>query len=248
MNLSLGFIGFLSAISVFQSLCEECVENGPLDYLLTYKFSQDHVELFFCAVRASLGANDNPTPMQFTAAYKRLCAQNEIRGYNGNCLPQDDTHILAVPSKTRAAQDTYVADPLLVRKYNLEFNPIPSYDDHDYCDLAPEMPQLSLYKSACITYIADYAVKMTLKRLKCEDCASALTTSNPSQGVERSLIQRKRWGRLMDASDDAIFKCKEAEGLISKVVRSNNNAAPQDKQLLPTLVGSTFKNCYTKRP
>jgi len=37
-----------------------------MKYLLTYKFSQDHIELFFGAVRSTGGFNNNPT------AYKRL--------------------------------------------------------------------------------------------------------------------------------------------------------------------------------
>jgi len=36
-------------------------DNAPMKYLLTYKFSQDHIELFFGAVRSTGGFNNNPT-------------------------------------------------------------------------------------------------------------------------------------------------------------------------------------------
>ena len=36
----------------------ECGVPGPLKYLLSYKFSQDHIELFFCAVRAYVVGED----------------------------------------------------------------------------------------------------------------------------------------------------------------------------------------------
>ena len=45
-------------------------KEAPMKYILTYKFSQDHLELFFGAIRSSGGFNINPTAQQFTAACK----------------------------------------------------------------------------------------------------------------------------------------------------------------------------------
>ncbi len=69
-----GFLGFLVGIQSIKGIFQALVEanNAPLKYLLTYKLSQDHLELFFGAVRAAGGSNNNPTTQQFTAAYKRL--------------------------------------------------------------------------------------------------------------------------------------------------------------------------------
>ena len=46
-----GFVGFLVAIESLKLLFKELVEGekAPMNDLLTYKFSQDHLELFFCA-------------------------------------------------------------------------------------------------------------------------------------------------------------------------------------------------------
>ena len=54
---NLGFIGFLAAIDSIKALFYNLVEkeNAPMKYLLTYKFSQDHLELFFGAVRSAGG-------------------------------------------------------------------------------------------------------------------------------------------------------------------------------------------------
>jgi hypothetical protein len=82
------FIGFLVNMKSFRFLFEQHVKNGPMKYLLTYKFSQDHLELFFCALRSRFGANNNPTARQFQHAYRRLLIHQEIRGMNGNCLIQ----------------------------------------------------------------------------------------------------------------------------------------------------------------
>jgi len=43
-------------------------EDGHLEYLLTYKLSQDHLEIFFSAVRARGEFSNNPTAAQFEAA------------------------------------------------------------------------------------------------------------------------------------------------------------------------------------
>ena len=59
------------AIKAFQNLFKNLVTSGKLKYILTYKFSQDHLELIFCALRACGGFNNNPTAQQFRAAYKR---------------------------------------------------------------------------------------------------------------------------------------------------------------------------------
>ncbi|CAB4027541.1 Hypothetical predicted protein, partial [Paramuricea clavata] len=50
-----GFPGFLLCINAVVGLAEDLVnvENPVLKYLLTYKMSQDHLELFLSAVRAS---------------------------------------------------------------------------------------------------------------------------------------------------------------------------------------------------
>lgn len=46
------FLGFLVTASPFLDMYEEEVQNKKtLKYILTYKFSQDHLELFFCSIR-----------------------------------------------------------------------------------------------------------------------------------------------------------------------------------------------------
>ena len=92
-----GFIGFLVAIDSIQSIFSDLVEKeAPMNYILTYKFSQDHLEFFFGAIRSSGGFNNNPTARQFTAAYKRLLLRSSVEGRNGNCTKQDATDILEV--------------------------------------------------------------------------------------------------------------------------------------------------------
>ena len=55
------FHGFSMAIKAISGIFDEYVQSGQLKYLLTYKMSQDHLELFFCSMRSGLGQNNNPT-------------------------------------------------------------------------------------------------------------------------------------------------------------------------------------------
>ena len=65
-----------------------------LRYILTYKLSQDHLELFFSAIRSRGGSNNNPNSMQFKNAYKKLLVNNKVKSIKGNCFPLDSTYIL----------------------------------------------------------------------------------------------------------------------------------------------------------
>lgn len=59
-----GFLGFLLNMVSTESIFNAYVVSGPLEYILTYKLSQDHLEIFFGCIRARLGSNNNPTVIQ----------------------------------------------------------------------------------------------------------------------------------------------------------------------------------------
>ena len=98
-----------------------CGENLVLKYLLPYKTSQDHLELFFGAVRAAGGWNNNPTAIQFRSAYNQLLMRHNITAGKGNCVPQDDTEM---PSNVEDQSDAEsssikIEDVIIARKYDL---------------------------------------------------------------------------------------------------------------------------------
>lgn len=58
------FVGFLTLMRSVAKIHEVYVCTGHLDYLLTFKMSQDHLETYFSSIRSSLGGNNNPTTIQ----------------------------------------------------------------------------------------------------------------------------------------------------------------------------------------
>ncbi len=175
-----GFLGFLLCAEAVQGLAKDLVsgENPVLKYILTYKMSQDHLELFFGAVRASGGWNNNPTAMQFRSAYKQLLMRHNITGGRGNCVPQDDTEMLSnVEDESNSKSSTIeIKDVMIARRYDLALRPEPAATDHDYCDV-PNVMELSEFKTSAISYIAGYVVRMVERTIHCLKCLAALKTT-----------------------------------------------------------------------
>lgn len=105
-----GFLGCLISIESLISMYSEYVlpSDGPLDYMLTYKMSQDHLEVFFCAIRCRGGHNNNPSAVQFKAAYKRLLMHAAVKGTNGNCIELEQVPISILFSPSSAVIPEYI--------------------------------------------------------------------------------------------------------------------------------------------
>lgn len=67
-----GFLGFIVSLNSILQFYSQFVETDDLKHLRIYKFSQDHLELFFGSIRAHGGHNNNPTVRQFRSSYRKL--------------------------------------------------------------------------------------------------------------------------------------------------------------------------------
>ena len=121
------YLGFLTAIESFQGLFQQLVESGPLSYLITYKFCQDHLELYNGAVRSKLGANNNPTCKQFEWIFKRLLVKLELNETKGNCKNLDETSLLVVSSAPQRSKQEIDKDASLL----LDWDPGFEEEQHD---------------------------------------------------------------------------------------------------------------------
>ena len=68
-------LGFITNINSIKILSNRLLNSLQFKYILTYKFSQDHLELLFSCVRSRGGHNNNPNvkPVSYTHldVYKR---------------------------------------------------------------------------------------------------------------------------------------------------------------------------------
>ncbi|CAB4037339.1 THAP domain-containing 9, partial, partial [Paramuricea clavata] len=242
-----GFLGFLLCINAVVGLAEDLVnaENPVLKYLLTYKMSQDHLELFFSAVRACGGWNNNPTTRQFVAAYKQLLMRHNIEGGRGNCTPQDDTEILNSVQDQHEINSvpTGISDVAIARRYDLEMRQ-PAADDHNYCDVSNAM-ELSEYKEAAISYIAGYVVKMVEKKIHCPQCLAVLTTNKES--IPDLFVTWKTNGGLKLPSLGLIKICEETEKCVMRMLNVNGGGLPHNAGLSSAIATTVLSVCVESK-
>ena len=81
--------GFITTATSVQRMTKFLFEmdDRPFRYFLTYKISQDHLELIFNCVRGKLGNNNNPDVEEFQYALRRILLHVALSpSQNGNCL------------------------------------------------------------------------------------------------------------------------------------------------------------------
>jgi hypothetical protein len=167
-------LGFLMNIYSFQNLAVEFltrVEN-PLRYFLTYKCSQDHLELFFSCIRARGGWNDNPNCLQFRWALRKLLFRNTVQpSVNANCTNNDQDSI-----------------PIFELGVSKDFQHSESHIDNDITGFVDVIDNLVLspIKENILYYISGYILKKMLVKNSCCHCHSLVMTSKETISGEHS--------------------------------------------------------------
>ena len=226
-----GFIGFLVGIKSFQGIFNDLVEvpDAPLNYVLTYKYSQDHLELFFGAIRAAGGSNDNPTAQQFIGIYKRLLLRSSIQGGKGNAIARDSTQVLHLMSDTCRVNGINMTTSEAGTTRNFDLSDISLIYDEDYVD-APEIINLSEFKTQIISYIAGYVIKMAVKQIHCVDCCQSLG-SKKHISLSKFLEAKDRGG-LLKPTEGVIKVCEETEKIIIRKLNASNGKLPRGKNIV----------------
>lgn len=236
-NRKTGFLGFLICITSLRKMFQHYViEKNMLKYLLTYKISQDHLELFFSAIRMRGGFNNNPTARQFETAYKRLLIHTEIKeATTGNVMNLEDLKILTYGSGitiNENGEDLQQSKEYLTLLDNFQIKISTEYIHSEAWNLTP-------YLEDVVGYISGYVGRSVSKCITCSYCKELLHSCVTNSSLQKS----KQYGKLFAASTLLIQICTSAEkffrfflkteGLVSKSVGN---------KLLNTLVYNTIKN------
>ncbi|KAL2085045.1 hypothetical protein ACEWY4_020563 [Coilia grayii] len=225
-----GFIACCkSVISIYEDLVEQ--PAAPCRYLLTYKLSQDHLELFFSAIRARGGYNNNPNVRQFRGVYKRLLVRHQVRTGTGNCLLRDTTTILdSTPVAVNVARRMDVAPVETLEPGDATFSHLPDVD------------ALSEYKEAAISYIAGFIVKKMQDKITCMSCAQALTTAD----VVHGFLTLKNRGGLQNPSVGIIAICQATERRFQQLLNSNEGKPPPGRGTTTAITMQVLSDCSEK--
>lgn len=149
-------------------------ENCMYKYLLTYKFSQDHLELLFARIRSRHGWNNNPNVMQFKYAMKQILMRNCLAASKSeNCIALDSDPIGSVFSfkwhKKENDNDLYnnFDDNELVEN-NITIAEVEKLNINSKMPLNNELRDNILY------YIGGYVLKRFLPYIHCDSCVNSL--------------------------------------------------------------------------
>jgi hypothetical protein len=210
------------------------------------------LELFFGAVRSSCGSNNNPNVRQFKAAYKRLLMRHNVEGGLGNCIRQDQTALLNVDSVCEPSGENNCdsLDMSIARFYDLPTR-LPVCDDHDYTD-TPPISDLSEYKTAVVTYIAGFVVRMVKRKISCPQCTAALTADSDvtvNTGIGEEFLNFKNRGGLVKPSDSVVKVCLATEKCFARMHAARGDQLPLTSRIVPVITStvlSEIANCCFK--
>ena len=192
------FLGFIVDIQSISLLADELLEDRQFKYFLTYRTSQDHLELLFVKIRQRGGWNNNPTTVQFCSALKTILMSKFVRpSKNGNVdVEYDQTQeecSLDFRSSKRSCQivnDIDVGEDEDVRAAeSLLSSQLMRIYSSSVCD----------WKDNVLYYCAGFVAQRIEKRVACMMCTSTLfhQVGDPSPeqfGFSKFLIHRQRGG------------------------------------------------------
>lgn len=205
-----------------------------LKYLLTYKLSQDHLELFFGAIGSRGGFNNNPTSRQFEAAYKRLLIQSEISaGNRGNAISLEEISILACSSGFNRNEDNENLEECEKSK-EIEEHIHKAISENNY--LNSSVWDITLYVEDVVSYIAGFVVKAIKTYLACLTSQSLIE----DEETHSLLQQQKTYGRLVKASKLVINVCKIAEKFF-RFFNKRTGIFSIKKNLIALLINGTLQ-------
>lgn len=200
-------------------LFNHLVEQEKIKFMSMYRFSQDHLELFFCNIRAHGGCNNNPTSKQFQSFYKKLLCHVEIKNSDtGNCVDLEHISVLNCSSAVKTINSTTTRGTLSDDVENIELN-MSSLRDFD--DFFSAMPKMTEFTEQIITYIAGYVARALGKTIKCNECTNALLLQEPRTCHTYDFVTKKDKGGLAFPSKDTIQICKVAELEIREIMNNS---------------------------
>ncbi len=132
---------------------------------MTRRLNQDPLENFFGSIRQQGGNANNPTPIQFRQAFRKLFYKHFLEQSSGNCAEDVDEILMQLhpPPKNKSLDENQPPaqdQPFVV-------------DESDYRDLAID-PDESNSGANAIIYVAGYIITKCFQKHKCSTCVSNL--------------------------------------------------------------------------
>ena len=191
------FLGFIVTMKSFLHIYCCYVQTGHLDYVLTFKFSQDHIEQTFSTIRSSLGGNNNPTVKQFEASYKSLLLNlsNKVKKNDANV----NVSLIDIPVMKSIV-------------------PSPATSELEWIDLYCDSRPSNEYQNNVLTYISGYVQRRLLATEKCAECINFLRCEEKSSSDFVDFVNE---GKLTKPSKSLDFVVKKSDMILNSFANQN---------------------------
>ncbi|KYQ60770.1 THAP domain-containing protein 9 [Trachymyrmex zeteki] len=211
-----GFCGFILDMSNLKNMYE----------ILSYKISQNHLEILFLCFRTMGGYNNNPNAIQFAASYKKLLHNNEVKSSAAaNCISLDNTSILTVASGKKIKD--------FITEYNEEDE---ETDDHQINVDDIPLKCINNTLNHAVLYVSGFVEIRVLNKIKCSECVKLL---DECPEAESDFITRKSFGFLRFPRIDT---CK-VTWIVEKLVNIHlNNDEIKLKKAYRKIICDTMRN------
>ena len=143
------------------------LSQDPFKYILTHKYSQDHIESLFSCIRPKGGWNNNPNVLQFKSAVRHLLLGNAVTALETTkCKFCDEYTIIsffhARKNTTPLSKTANQEDGKEAEQQDERLNRVISQLDFEPTEL----------KASILTYIVGFVVK----KIRCLTCIQSLTS------------------------------------------------------------------------
>ena len=207
-------IAFVTSIKSLLAVSRDLLRTPFYKYILTYKFSQDLLELFFGIIHLRFGCNNNPTAYQFYFAMKTILLKNDITpSESGNAL------LLAATE-----ENSYTYGSFLTSRTNRkkdEGNVQGDDEEEFFLSLLAtvEVDPTGILRDFIVFHICGFIVRKLTDKIDCARCKTAILRQNPVEhnycAEESAVYERftrfKNRGGLVLVSEDVFRIARECE-------------------------------------
>ena len=232
-----GFLCFSMSIKSIISIAKKLLfrQVHPLSYLLTYRLSQEYVEVFFSCIRARNGWNNNPNSVQFQSSIKSMLFSNLVKAsLEANCVQYDQaahTPIFSLKWSKRQSPLKEIEIPL----DDTNENPI---DINTTSSLSP-------FKHNVLYYISGYICHKIQSSITCAMYAFAILQYLPKSLEDHNyhltdivckLTSRKNNGGLVFVSNGVYEIVKRCERLFTINVLNSHSKITSEQGICKKLI------------
>ena len=148
--------GWCITLQAIPELWSRLNRDFDTTFLVTRQLNQDPLENFFGSIRQQGGNSDNPTPVQFKRAYRKLFHTNLLSVSSTNC--EIDENVLL--TQLTDIQNLPELPPVEVGPLKIVTS-----------DYSSEHIDKRIFKDNAMAYVAGYLLRKTFQKHKCEKCA-----------------------------------------------------------------------------